>query len=772
MRLHSAAIGVGLVLISGLIGCFPGSTAAPVIVPRPLLTQDFVERIDGSTATIPLTTAAVRLLRGTDIGLQHNKTIEAYERLIRSKKDIIFVTAPSEEELAMAKTAGVDLEFIPIVNDALVFLVNTANPVDGLTQQQVKEIYSGQITNWEQVDGDNQRIMAYQRQINSGSQTLFLQLAMQETIPMDVPYTQRPDDMDSLIDAISMYDNSELAIGYSVYYYTQQMYVNDQVKLLAIDGATPTNQSIADEEYPYLTHYYAVIRASEPKDSLARQLIAWFLTDEAQQLASGTGYIPLDSANVTPLRTDYGYFGSTPQNTTQSSGTGGPVGVRSKQLSDPVSCLSYCEFNDGKVIMTDSEYPEQPQYPEAEAAIQAWHDSLPQAISADDDHQQPLRLFGMVSQDLIHFWRSIWISDESGALTTRIDTASFRLTDGHRMLLSDFFYNGVNYISFINQNLLNFETNQVLAESDPPYYSPQLNLEDAIVPFTGIPSDFDQFQFGWTKSECIGTPTAPKGTAALTFTFPADNPFFQCVTDDLTLIEFQVSLNLPADLSPYGTYWRLDRTKIGVPWVDHLVRDYAGINLTDQVINSKIDELARKYAGASSVKITGFTDVELEVEVFAADRTRDMRTDGIADGIHRFSLIDGGAVYWRERDSGSCDTIYSVYGQAPNKKQYDLSEALIDLEYSRSPNKADEYELSLWYQNCYFWETPVLVSGDLWSPDTHRRIDYTSECPGKTNPPRWIRDLLDNPFQVKIKMGNNQIRLSSKEAFIDFSLLC
>jgi len=178
-------------------------TPTPTPVVRPTLPESFVDRIDGSTATIPLTTAALQLLRGTAAGLHHNTTDTAYQNLIAGTKDVIFVTAPSPDELAAATAAGVELDVIPVVKDALVFLTNTANPVTGLTSQQVKDIYTGTTANWSQVGGADAAIIPYQRPVNSGSQTLFLQLAMGDTTPMDAPTALRPTSMGDLVDAVA-----------------------------------------------------------------------------------------------------------------------------------------------------------------------------------------------------------------------------------------------------------------------------------------------------------------------------------------------------------------------------------------------------------------------------------------------------------------------------------------------------------------------------------------------------------------------------------------
>ena len=147
----------------------------------PIYTKDTLPRIDASLATQPLVSAAVKNFTGEDIkdeDLNYSNTHPGYVKLIDGEKDIIVVTEPSEEELAYAKEKGVELEVIPVVKEGFVFYVNGKNKVNSLTLEQIQKIYSGEITNWKEVGGDDEKIIPYQRPVNSGSQTGILSLVM------------------------------------------------------------------------------------------------------------------------------------------------------------------------------------------------------------------------------------------------------------------------------------------------------------------------------------------------------------------------------------------------------------------------------------------------------------------------------------------------------------------------------------------------------------------------------------------------------------------
>ena len=114
---------------------------------------------------------------------------------------------------------------------------------------------------------------------------------MKDTEMMDAPKELRTAEMGELVDAIASYRNTANSIGYSVYYYIDNMYMKEGIKLLKVDGVAPTNATIASGEYPYRQPFYAVIRADAPADSPARQLYDFLATPEGRKLVADAGYV-------------------------------------------------------------------------------------------------------------------------------------------------------------------------------------------------------------------------------------------------------------------------------------------------------------------------------------------------------------------------------------------------------------------------------------------------------------------------------------------------
>ena len=142
----------------------PASSAASPTVQQlePFLTVEEFPPLDGSTACIPLMAQMLADTTGMDLeearsSITVSTTAYAWENFglyDTTTRMLVVYEAPDyvKEEL---QEANVQLEQKPIGVDALVFIVNEDNPVQALTQQQLRDIYAGKITNWKDVNADD-----------------------------------------------------------------------------------------------------------------------------------------------------------------------------------------------------------------------------------------------------------------------------------------------------------------------------------------------------------------------------------------------------------------------------------------------------------------------------------------------------------------------------------------------------------------------------------------------------------------------------------------
>lgn len=97
--------------------------------------------------------------------------------------------------------------------------------------------------------------------------------------------------MGELVDSIAEYNNSANAIGFSVYYYIDQMYSKPGLRLLTVDGVTPSNETIADQSYPLCNEFYAAILQNSDADSPERRIYEWLSTDAGRSCIERSGYV-------------------------------------------------------------------------------------------------------------------------------------------------------------------------------------------------------------------------------------------------------------------------------------------------------------------------------------------------------------------------------------------------------------------------------------------------------------------------------------------------
>ncbi len=152
-----------------------------------------------------------------DVCLKHSNTHQSYINLIDDKVELVIAARSiSRDEKAYAEEKDVTLIEKPIAKDGLTFMVNPSNPVNNLSISQLQGIYTGEITNWKEVGGNNEEIRPYVRNRNSGSQEKFETLVMdglkiaefpelQVGLTMMAPYYQLEED--------------KQGIGFSPFYY-------------------------------------------------------------------------------------------------------------------------------------------------------------------------------------------------------------------------------------------------------------------------------------------------------------------------------------------------------------------------------------------------------------------------------------------------------------------------------------------------------------------------------------------------------------------------
>lgn len=259
--------------------------------------------MDGSTSTSSIQGGIKSSMLGlsekiAEAGTTHSSTNTAFNNLLEGNNDIIFTTTLSEEQQNKAQEKNIELRIEAISYEGLVFIVNANNPVDTLTQEQIKDIYSGKITNWKDVGGNDATIVVYKRNDDSGVQN-YMNEFMQDTKIKNTSNEMTQSSDESIIQAITTKENGDNAIGYSVYTYINNMYTDrDKIKFIKIDGIEPTKESIVEQKYPLQNYNYAVYNKAKEEETAVDELVEWLLTYKGQETIKNAGHLPFSDVKT------------------------------------------------------------------------------------------------------------------------------------------------------------------------------------------------------------------------------------------------------------------------------------------------------------------------------------------------------------------------------------------------------------------------------------------------------------------------------------------
>ena len=253
-------------------------------------------QLDVSTARKPLAMALSNLFfqgYGWDGALPVNsKSHGAWLDLADRGCDIILVPAPTDEENAYLAERGVEVDRKVFGADGLIFISGTGTGVRNLSMDQLKAIYRGEIRNWKELGGADHAITVFYRNDQSGSQRQFEKLVWQaEPMPDFGSLGFSP--MNEMETIVMECQADPYAIGYSIMTYLHDVFHNENVVLMGIDGVAPSVETVSDNSYSLTLQDCVVIRSDEPADSPARRLYDWFGTQQCDDLLRRYGLTPV-----------------------------------------------------------------------------------------------------------------------------------------------------------------------------------------------------------------------------------------------------------------------------------------------------------------------------------------------------------------------------------------------------------------------------------------------------------------------------------------------
>ena len=180
-----------------------------------------------------------------------------------------------DEEAASGLTGTV------LAYDGIAIIVNPENPVSDLDVATITKIYTGEITNWSEVGGNDAEIVLIGREAGSGTRDGF------ESITGTKDACQYRQELTSTGDVITAVSQNPGAIGYA-----SVASVKDTVKVLTVAGVAPSNETILDGSYVIQRPFVLVIKADVQLSAAAQAFFDYALSADAHEIIIAAGFVP------------------------------------------------------------------------------------------------------------------------------------------------------------------------------------------------------------------------------------------------------------------------------------------------------------------------------------------------------------------------------------------------------------------------------------------------------------------------------------------------
>lgn len=239
--------------------------------------------VAGSTTVLPIAEMAAEGYEqqtGTKVLVSGLGSSAGIEAAMNGTADI----ATSSRQLTEEESSH-ELVATVIAHDGIAVIVNPDNPVSGLTTQQLRDIYAGNITNWSEVGGPDLAIQVVNRDEASGTREAFRSIVMDGT-EFDRSAAVLPG-TGQVRDVVS---RTPGAIGYISIGFVDSDYATTTVRALPIDGVEPSEQSVEDGSYPISRDLYFFTNGDPQGEAYG--YISYVLSDAMDQTIRDAGYIP------------------------------------------------------------------------------------------------------------------------------------------------------------------------------------------------------------------------------------------------------------------------------------------------------------------------------------------------------------------------------------------------------------------------------------------------------------------------------------------------
>jgi len=199
-----------------------------------------------------------------------------------------------EKEVALAQQRGINPYEIKVGLDGLAVVVNQKNPVSRLTTQQLADIFTGRVTNWKEVGGDDERIVILSREVNSGTHVYF----KEHVLHKGGPAGQEEFAASALLMSSSQAIADEVSGNTAAIGYYGMGYISPKQKPIAVakdeksEYIEPTIENVVGGAYP-ISRPLFIYTNGEPA-GLVKKFVDFSLSKEGQEIVLKTDFVPIN----------------------------------------------------------------------------------------------------------------------------------------------------------------------------------------------------------------------------------------------------------------------------------------------------------------------------------------------------------------------------------------------------------------------------------------------------------------------------------------------
>jgi phosphate transport system substrate-binding protein len=242
--------------------------------------------VKGSTTVLPIAQAAAEVFMeknpGIQVSVQGGGSGVGIASLLDKTTDVADSSRKIKtEEVDKAKASGINTNEIPIALDGIAVIVNQANPLKGLTREQIQGIYTGKISDWSQVGGKKMKIVVVNRDTSSGTYEAFEALALNKE-------KVRPD---ALTTASNQAVAQTVAQTPGAIGYVGIGYLSKKVKSVTVDRIACTRTTVLSKKYPLSRELYMYTNGAPAGD--VKKFIDFVLSKEGKKIVEEEGFIGL-----------------------------------------------------------------------------------------------------------------------------------------------------------------------------------------------------------------------------------------------------------------------------------------------------------------------------------------------------------------------------------------------------------------------------------------------------------------------------------------------